>query len=37
MNVAQQMEKEGNYYDLVDEKERILHEKLLSRGDDFFG
>jgi hypothetical protein len=28
MNVAQQIEKEGNYYDLVDEKGRTLHEKL---------
>jgi len=27
MNVAQQMEKEGNCYDLVDRKERTLHEK----------
>jgi len=28
MNVAQQMEKDGNCYDLVDEKERTLHENL---------
>jgi hypothetical protein len=27
MNVAQQMEKEGNCYDLVDGKEMTLHEK----------